>query len=138
MFTDCRYGDRDANCSSIATYECYETEIEDFTCCDTCSIYNQDSDYGYGGCSYIFGLFWFLFNNLVNNFQSFWNGASASWVFTKTWRTLKCLGQGNYTAVVGFEHWTSSSRARSSTTELPCPCSYCSQSGQRLYCSPLR
>ena len=50
-------------------------------------------------------------------FQSFWDGATASWVFTSTLRTLKCLAQGHYTANVGFEPWTSRSGVQSSTTE---------------------
>ena len=40
----------------------------------------------------VFGL-GFLFNVPVNNFQSFWDGATASWVFTSTLGTLKCLAQ---------------------------------------------
>ena len=54
-------------------------------------------------------------------FQSFSDGATASWVFTSTLGTLKCLAQGHYTAVVGFEPWTSRSGVRSSTTEPPRP-----------------
>ena len=48
-------------------------------------------------------MFWFgfLFNVPVNTFQSFWDKAAASWVFTCTLGTLKCLAQGHYTAVVG-------------------------------------
>ena len=42
-------------------------------------------------------------------FQLFWDGATASWVFTSTLGTLKCLAQGHYTAVMGFKHWTSPS-----------------------------
>ena len=54
-------------------------------------------------------------------FQSFWDGATASWVFTSTLGTLKCLAQGHYMAVVGFKPWTSPSRVQSSTTEPPQP-----------------
>ena len=43
-------------------------------------------------------------------FQSFWDGATASWVFTSTLGTLKCLAQGHYMAVMGFEPWTSRGR----------------------------
>ena len=39
--------------------------------------------------------------------QSFWDGANAFWVFTSTLGTLHCLAQGHYTAVLGFEPWTS-------------------------------
>ena len=35
-------------------------------------------------------------------FQSFWDGAIASWVFTSTLGSLKCLAQGHYTMVMGF------------------------------------
>ena len=65
------------------------------------------------------GLGFFLFNAPVNNFQSCWDGATASLVFTSTLRSLKCLAQGHYTAVVGFEPWTSRSEVRRSTTEPP-------------------
>ena len=54
-------------------------------------------------------------------FQSFWDGATASWVFTSTLGTLKCLAQGHYREVVGFEPCTSRSVARSSTTKPPLP-----------------
>ena len=63
----------------------------------------------------------FLFNVPVNNVQSFWDGATASWVFTTTLGTLICLAQGHYTAVVGLEPWTSRSGVHSSTTEPPRP-----------------
>ena len=54
--------------------------------------------------------------------QSFWDGATVSWVFTSTLGTLKCIAQGHYMA---FEPWTSRSRVRSSTPEPPRPlCSY--------------
>ena len=45
-------------------------------------------------------------------FQSCCDGATASWVFTNTLGSLKCLAQGHYTAVVGFEQWTSRSGVR--------------------------
>ena len=56
-------------------------------------------------------------------FQSFWDGATASWVFTSTLGILMCLAQGHYKAVVGFEPWTSRSGVRISTTEPPRPLS---------------
>ena len=34
---------------------------------------------------------------------------------------MKCLAQGHYTAVVGFDSWTSRSGVRSTTTEPPRP-----------------
>ena len=54
-------------------------------------------------------------------FQSCWDGATASWVFTSTLGSLKCLVQGHFAAVVGFEHWTSRSGVRHYTTEPPRP-----------------
>ena len=63
-----------------------------------------------------FGLV-FCLTSLSTIFQSFWDGATASWVFTSTLGTFKCLIQGHYTAVMGFEPWTSRSGVRSSTTE---------------------
>ena len=54
-------------------------------------------------------------------FQSCWDGATASWVFTITLGSLKCLAQGHYTAVVGFEPWTSRSGVWRYTTEPPHP-----------------
>ena len=54
-------------------------------------------------------------------FQPCWDGATASWVFTSTLESLKRLAQGHYTAVVGFEPWTSHSGVRRSTTEPPRP-----------------
>ena len=57
--------------------------------------------------------------------QSFWNGATASVVFTSTLGAIKCLAQGHYTAVVGFEPGTSRSEVRSSsTTESKRPPTY--------------
>ena len=63
----------------------------------------------------------FLFNVPVKKIQSFWDGATNFWVLTITLGTLKCLAQGYYMVVVGFEPWTSRSRVRSSTTEPPQP-----------------
>ena len=73
--------------------------------------------------SFLFFCFCFCFclTSRSSIFQSFWGGATASCVFTSTLGTLKCLAQGHYTAVVGFEHWTSRSGVRSSTTEPPRP-----------------
>ena len=50
----------------------------------------------------IVGLF-FVLTSRSTIFQSFWDGAIASWVFTSTLGTLECLSQGHYTAVVWFE-----------------------------------
>ena len=54
-------------------------------------------------------------------FQPCWDGATASCVFTSTLGSLKCLAQGHYTAVMGFEPWTSRPGVRRSTTEPPRP-----------------
>ena len=41
----------------------------------------------------------FCLTSLSTIFQSFWDRATASWVFTSTLGTLKCLAQGHYTGV---------------------------------------
>ena len=66
---------------------------------------------------YIFFGLVFCLTSRSTTFQSFWDGATASWVFTSTLGTLKCLAKEPYTAVMGFEPWTSRSGVRSSTTE---------------------
>ena len=53
----------------------------------------------------------------------------ASWVFTTAdlpllLGSLKCLAQGHYTAVMGFEPWTSSSGVQRSTTRCGVPLGY--------------
>ena len=55
----------------------------------------------------------------VNNFQSYRDGATASWVINQYFRGVKCLAQGHNTAAVGFEPPTSRSGVRHSTTEPP-------------------
>ena len=52
-------------------------------------------------------------------FQSYRDGAIASWVSNQYFRGVKCLAQGHNTAVVGFEPRTSRSGVRHSTTEPP-------------------
>ena len=49
-------------------------------------------------------------------FQSCWDWATTSRVFTSTLGSLKCLAQGHYTAVVGIEPGASRSGVRRSTT----------------------
>ena len=51
--------------------------------------------------------------------KSCWDGATASWVFTSTFGSLKCLAQGHFTTTVGFKPGTSSSGVRCSTTRPP-------------------
>ena len=77
--------------------------------------------------SYVFlpVLVWLLFNVPVNSFSVIWDGATASWVFTSTLESLKCLAQGHYTSVVGFETWISRSGVRRSTSEPPFTCESC-------------
>ena len=55
----------------------------------------------------------------VNNFQSYRDGAIASWVINQYFRGVKCLAQGHNTAAVGLEPRTSRSGVRHSTTEPP-------------------
>ena len=52
-------------------------------------------------------------------FQSYRDGAIASWVSNQYFRGVKCLAQGHNTAAVGFEPRTSRSGVRHSTTEPP-------------------
>ena len=52
-------------------------------------------------------------------FQSYRDGAIASWVINQYFRGVKCLAQGHNTAAVGLEPRTSRSRVRHSTTEPP-------------------
>ena len=47
------------------------------------------------------GLFLSKFNVPVNNFSVLWDGSTASWAFTRTVGSLKCLAQRHYTAVEG-------------------------------------
>ena len=52
-------------------------------------------------------------------FQSYRDGAIASWVINQYFRGVKCLAQGHNTAAVGLEARTSRSGVRHSTTEPP-------------------
>ena len=52
-------------------------------------------------------------------FQSYRDGAIASWVINQYFRGVKCLAQGHNTAVVGLEPRTSRSGVQHSTTEPP-------------------
>ena len=52
-------------------------------------------------------------------FQSYRDGAIASWVINQYFRGVKCLAQGHNTAAVGLEPRTSRSGVRHSTTEPP-------------------
>ena len=70
-------------------------------------------------------------------FQSCWDGDTASCVFISTWENLKCLAQGHYTAVVGFEPWTSRSgvnkvAVKSQTINIVSFKEGCYQSGRAL------
>ena len=58
-------------------------------------------------------------------FQSYRDGAIASWVINQYFWGVKCLAQGHNTAAVGLEPRTSRSGVRHSTTEPPPspPCS---------------
>ena len=66
----------------------------------------------------MFGLF-FCLTSRSTIFQSCWDGATASCVFTSALESLKFLAQGHCTAVAGFEPWTSRSGVQRSTTEPP-------------------
>ena len=62
-------------------------------------------------------LFWGL-TSQSTIFQSYRDGAIASWVINQYFRGVKCLAQGHNTAAVGLEPRTSRSGVRHSTTEL--------------------
>ena len=51
-------------------------------------------------------------------FQSFRDGATAFWILSCSYGTLKCFAQGHYTAVVGFKPWTSRSGDQTSSLKL--------------------
>ena len=53
-------------------------------------------------------------------FQSYRDGAIASWVINQYFRGVKCLAQGHNTAAVGLEPRTSRFGVRHSTTEPRC------------------
>ena len=63
-------------------------------------------------------LFWGL-TSQSTIFQSYRDGAIASWVINQYFRGVKCLAQGHNTAAVGLEPRTSRSGVRHSTTEPP-------------------
>ena len=52
-------------------------------------------------------------------FQSYRDGAIASWVINQYFRGVKCLAQGHNTTAVGLKPRTSRSGVRHSTTEPP-------------------
>ena len=63
--------------------------------------------------------FGYCLTSRLTIFQSCRDGTKASWVFTSTLESLKCLAQGHYMAVIGFVPWTPRSGVRCSTTEPP-------------------
>ena len=70
----------------------------------------------------LFGLFVCLCWSLTSQstiFQSYRDGATASWVINQYFWGVKCLAQGHNTAAVGLEPPTSRSGVRHSTTEPP-------------------
>ena len=74
------------------------------------------------------GWLFFCLTSRSTIFQSCWDGATASWVFTSTLGSLKSLSQGHDTSAVGFKPWTSRSRVLHSTTSrqpAPPPICWC-------------
>ena len=65
------------------------------------------------------GLDWLVFYVPVNNFSVMLRRSHFFLGIISTLGRWKCLSQGHYTAVVGFELWASRSRVRRSTTEPP-------------------
>ena len=70
------------------------------------------------GLGFRFWLCWGL-TSQSTIFQSYRDGAIASWVINQYFRGVKCLAQGHNTAAVGLEPRTSRSGVRHSTTEPP-------------------
>ena len=62
-----------------------------------------------------------LFNVPLNDFSVMLGWSHCFLGIYQCLESLKCLAQGYYTAVVGFEPWTMLSGVRRSTTEPPCP-----------------
>ena len=81
-----------------------------------------DSIYNFVTCWKVGWLCWGL-TSQSTIFQSYRDGAIASWVINQYFRGVKCLAQGHNTAAVGLEPRTSRSGVRHSTTEPPrSPC----------------
>ena len=81
----------------------------------------QKSIYGYPKIHFWILVGWLCWGLTSQStiFQSYRDGAIASWVSNQYFRGVKCLAQGHNTAVVGFEPRTSRSGVRHSTTEPP-------------------
>ena len=77
--------------------------------------------YKYIYCTSYMGFGWLCWGLTSQStiFQSYRDGAIASWVSNQYFRGVKCLAQGHNTAAVGFEPRTSRSGVRHSTTEPP-------------------
>ena len=76
----------------------------------------------YGSVTFLFNYVGWLCWGLTSQstiFQSYRDGAIASWVINQYFRGVKCLAQGHNTAAVGLEPRTSRSGVRHSTTEPP-------------------
>ena len=71
------------------------------------------------GAEYFLGWLCWGLTSQSTIFQSYRDGAIASWVINQYFRGVKCLAQGHNTAAVGLEPWTSRSGVRHSTTEPP-------------------
>ena len=70
-------------------------------------------------CSWLVGWLCWGLTSQSTIFQSYRDGAIASWVINQYFRGVKCLAQGHNTAAVGLEPRTSRSGVRHSTTEPP-------------------
>ena len=68
---------------------------------------------------FVFGWLCWGLTSQSTIFQSYRDGAIASWVINQYFRGVKCLAQGHNTAAVGLEPRTSRSGVRHSTTEPP-------------------
>ena len=90
---------------------------------------SQSSNKNGESAKWCFFLFFCLCWGLTSQstiFQSYRDGATASWVINQYFRGVKCLAQRHNTAAVGLEPPTSRSGVRHSTTEPPrSPAKWC-------------
>ena len=75
--------------------------------------------YSVGDAGFLVGWLCWGLTSQSTIFQSYRDGAIASWVINQYFRGVKCLAQGHNTAAVGLEPRTSRSGVRHSTTEPP-------------------
>ena len=111
--------DRTFQRKSLSCYKSRETWKILSKLCHRCFRYFQQLSCRLSSlCDLIGWLCWGL-TSQSTIFQSYRDGAIASWVINQYFRGVKCLAQGHNTAAVGLEPRTSRSGVRHSTTEPP-------------------